>query len=109
MVMYLSQIIAVLATASAAAAASQPSVTIKNGTINGVNVPQFGQEMFLGIPYTQPPVGDLRLRVPQSINASFGTIDATAYGPHCWDSFTTGFVSRCSWSNFDNLSTGNGY
>ncbi|KAE9395826.1 alpha/beta-hydrolase [Gymnopus androsaceus JB14] len=61
--------------------------------------------MFLGIPYTQPPVGDLRLRVPQSINASFGTIDATAYGPHCWDSFTTGFDDNSGFPNSEDCLT----
>ncbi|KAJ7639985.1 alpha/beta-hydrolase [Mycena polygramma] len=77
--------------ACAAVSASQPCVTIGNGTIHGVDLPQFGQNLFLGIPYAQPPVGDLRLRPPQSINTTFETLDATAYGPHCLSSFTTGF------------------
>ncbi|KAJ6554847.1 Alpha/Beta hydrolase protein [Mycena capillaripes] len=57
----------------------------------GVDLPQFGQNLFLGIPYAQPPVGDLRLRPPQPIKKKFGYLDATAYGPHCLSSFTTGF------------------
>ncbi|KAJ7056266.1 alpha/beta-hydrolase [Mycena amicta] len=72
-------------------AATQPSVTIKNGTLLGVDLPQNKQHLFLGIPYAQPPLGDLRLRPPRSINASFGQFDATQYGPHCWSAFTTGF------------------
>ncbi|KAJ7048847.1 alpha/beta-hydrolase [Mycena amicta] len=72
-------------------AARQPSVTIKNGTLLGVDLPQNTQHLFLGIPYAQPPLGDLRLRPPQSINVSFGQLDATQYGPHCWSAFTTGF------------------
>ncbi|KAJ7211466.1 Alpha/Beta hydrolase protein [Mycena rebaudengoi] len=77
---------------AAVAVAKQPSVTIKNGTVRGIFLPQFGQDLFLGIPFAQPPVGNLRLALPQSINTSFGTLDATAYGPHCFSSFTTGFV-----------------
>ncbi|KAJ7307781.1 alpha/beta-hydrolase [Mycena albidolilacea] len=78
--------------ACAAVTASQSCVvTIGNGTIHGVDLPQYGQNLFLGIPYAQPPVGDLRLRPPQSINKAFGSLDATAYGPHCLSAFTTGF------------------
>ncbi|KAF7350016.1 Carboxylic ester hydrolase [Mycena venus] len=50
--------------AFAAVAAQQPTVIIKNGTVRGVDLPQFSQSLFLGIPYAQPPVGDLRLRPP---------------------------------------------
>ena len=40
--------------------------------------------MFLGIPYAQPPLGPLRLTIPQSLNSSFsGTKSATAYFPEC--------------------------
>ncbi|KAJ7484260.1 alpha/beta-hydrolase [Mycena latifolia] len=86
-------------------AGSQPSVTIKNGTVRGVDLPQFGQSLFLGIPYAQPPVGDLRLRPPRSINASFGTLDATAYGPHCWSRFTTGFDDNSGFNNSEDCLT----
>ncbi|KAJ7114841.1 Alpha/Beta hydrolase protein [Mycena epipterygia] len=85
------QVILLAAFACTAAAASQPCVQIDNGTVYGVDLPQFGQNLFLGIPYAQPPVGDLRLRPPHSINKTFGNLDATAYGPHCFSSFTTGF------------------
>ncbi|RPD69259.1 carotenoid ester lipase precursor [Lentinus tigrinus ALCF2SS1-7] len=47
------------------------------GTING------SVESFLGIPYAQPPVGDLRLRLPQLIESYHGTIDATSLGNQC--------------------------
>ncbi|KAJ6572278.1 alpha/beta-hydrolase [Mycena capillaripes] len=88
-----------------AVAALQPSVTIKNGTVHGVDLPQFNQSLFLGIPYAQPPVGDLRLRPPRSINASFGTFDATAYGPHCWSRFTTGFDDNSGFNNSEDCLT----
>ncbi|KAJ7834162.1 Alpha/Beta hydrolase protein [Mycena leptocephala] len=41
--------------ACTAVAASQPYVKIANGTVYGVDLPQFGQNLFLGIPYAQPP------------------------------------------------------
>ncbi|KAF7341340.1 Carboxylic ester hydrolase [Mycena venus] len=85
------QAILIAALACTALAGSQPCVEIANGTVYGVDLPQFGQHLFLGIPYAQPPVGDLRLRPPRSINKKFTNLDATAYGPHCFSSFTTGF------------------
>lgn len=61
----------------------KPSVTIKNGTVNGAYLPTFDQDAFLGVPFAQPPVGDLRLRRPQSLNTSFagGVYEATEYSP----------------------------
>ncbi|KAJ7815173.1 alpha/beta-hydrolase [Mycena olivaceomarginata] len=91
--------------AFAAVAAQQPTVTITNGTVRGVDLPQFSQSLFLGIPYAQPPIGDLRLRPPRSINASFGTLDATAYGPHCWSRFTTGFDDNSGFPNSEDCLT----
>ena len=61
----------------------KPSVTIRNGTVNGAYLPTFDQDAFLGVPFAQPPVGDLRLRRPQSLNTSFagGVYEATEYSP----------------------------
>ncbi|KAF7323561.1 Carboxylic ester hydrolase [Mycena kentingensis (nom. inval.)] len=87
------------------AIAAQPFVMIQTGTILGVDLPQYNQALFLGIPYAKPPVGDLRLRPPRSINASFGTLDATAYGPHCWSRFTTGFDDNSGFENSENCLT----
>ncbi|KAK0890282.1 hypothetical protein LTR91_018840 [Friedmanniomyces endolithicus] len=60
-----------------------PSATVKNGTVTGVHSSAYNQDFFLGVPYAQPPVGDLRFRNPQSINATYGTHAATAYAPIC--------------------------
>ncbi|KAF7318380.1 hypothetical protein HMN09_00347100 [Mycena chlorophos] len=84
---------------------TRPSVTIKNGTLLGVDLPQYNQSLFLGIPYAQPPVGDLRLRPPRSVNASFGTFEATAYSPHCWSRFTTGFDDNSGFPNSEDCLT----
>ncbi|GAA6030800.1 hypothetical protein JCM8097_008882 [Rhodosporidiobolus ruineniae] len=68
-----------------ARASSAPSATIKNGTVVGVELPTFAQEAFLGIPFAQPPMGDLRLRRARSLNTTFegGVFEATEYSPFC--------------------------
>ncbi|RPD57249.1 carotenoid ester lipase precursor [Lentinus tigrinus ALCF2SS1-6] len=47
------------------------------GTVNG------SVESFLGIPYAEPPVGDLRFRLPRLIDAYDGTVNATKFGNQC--------------------------
>jgi hypothetical protein len=65
--------------------ASPLVVTIKNGTIQGRHSSEWNQDFFLGIPYAQPPLGDLRFRWPQSINTSFeATFEASHYGHSCY-------------------------
>ncbi|KAJ7058020.1 alpha/beta-hydrolase [Mycena amicta] len=94
-----------LAACFAPTLAGQPSVAIENGTVLGVDLPQYGQHLFLGIPFAQPPVGDLRLRPPRSVNLSFGQLDATQYGPHCWSAFTTGFDDNSGFNNSEDCLT----
>jgi carboxylesterase type B len=50
---------------------TSPTVTVKNGTLEGVHSTQYNQDFFLGIPFAQPPVGPLRFRAPQSLNTTF--------------------------------------
>jgi hypothetical protein len=48
-----------------------PTAQIKNGTLQGVYSPEYDQDFFLGIPYAQPPVGNLRFRSPVALNESW--------------------------------------
>ncbi|KAF4126953.1 Carboxylesterase type B [Geosmithia morbida] len=62
-----------------------PKVKVLNGTYSGVHSSEYDQDFFLGIPYAQPPVGDLRLRVPQPLNSTWnGTREAAEYSPQCY-------------------------
>jgi len=61
-----------------------PVVTLLNGSYSGINNQHFQQDFFLGIPFAQPPIRDLRLRMPQSLNTSWtGLGNATTYDPAC--------------------------
>lgn len=76
--------VAILAYATTSLAQSVPTVKVLNGTYSGIHNPTYNQDFFLGIPYSQPPIGDLRFRQAQSLNATFnGTRNATEYSRQC--------------------------
>ncbi|KAH8646868.1 lipase [Xylariales sp. PMI_506] len=61
-----------------------PTAATINGTYEGAYLSGWDQDVFLGIPYAQPPLGPLRFKAPQSINTSFTeTRTATSYGYSC--------------------------
>jgi carboxylesterase type B len=61
-----------------------PIAQTKNGTYSGVHNPAFFQDFFLGVPYAQPPVDNLRFTVPQPLDASWdGRRNATQYSSEC--------------------------
>ncbi|RPD58746.1 carotenoid ester lipase precursor [Lentinus tigrinus ALCF2SS1-7] len=60
---------------------STPSVRLGPATVLGTR--NGSVESFVGIPYAEPPVGDLRLRLPQLIESYNGTLNATTYGHPC--------------------------
>ncbi|KAL1634432.1 hypothetical protein SLS58_010673 [Diplodia intermedia] len=63
---------------------STPTAKTINGTYAGRRLADWDQEVFLGIPFAQPPIGQLRFRWPQSLNTSFSEVrDATRYGHTC--------------------------
>ncbi|KAH6883326.1 carotenoid ester lipase-like protein precursor [Alternaria rosae] len=60
-----------------------PTVKTPNGTLTGLHNPHYAQDLFLGIPYAQPPIGPLRYRRPASLAQPYDSFDATRYGPGC--------------------------
>jgi len=63
---------------------SVPTVQTLNGTYSGVHSSVYDQDFFLGIPFAQPPVGDLRFRQAQSLNSSWSdSKPATSYSKEC--------------------------
>lgn len=74
----------VLAEGAVCAAARQPpTVQVKNGTYEGKYVASYNQDLFLGVPFAQPPVGSLRFQNPQPLNTTFKTRKATEYADSC--------------------------
>ncbi|KEF50996.1 uncharacterized protein A1O9_12950 [Exophiala aquamarina CBS 119918] len=62
-----------------------PSVVVKNGTYHGLHQTTYNQDLFLGIPYAQPPVGNLRFQLAQALNTSWSQPrDAKVYSPECF-------------------------
>ena len=59
-------------------------VTIKNGTLIGTSTEEDGILSFKGVPYAQPPVGDLRWKAPLSPKNWIGELDATKYATKAW-------------------------
>lgn len=69
----ITSILAVCAAAAATSSSStdDPRVQVKNGTYIGVRNPTYKQDYFLGMPYAQQPVGNLRFTIPQSLNETW--------------------------------------
>ncbi|KAI0482129.1 Carboxylesterase [Xylariaceae sp. FL0804] len=82
-----------LATAAAAAAATastdnstavQTLVQTPSGPIYTENRTDSGIAVYKGIPFAQPPVGDLRWRSPQAMDAWTSPLNATEVRYHCY-------------------------
>lgn len=56
-------------------------VTISNGVLEGVTHAATGIRIFKGIPFAQPPVGDLRWKEPQPVKNWSGVRKADKFGP----------------------------
>lgn len=65
-----------------AANPNQPTVAISQGTLAG-QIGANGVETFKGIPYAEPPVGDLRWKAPVAAAPWKGLRDASAFGASC--------------------------
>ncbi|KAL9053374.1 MAG: hypothetical protein Q9162_004815 [Coniocarpon cinnabarinum] len=64
--------------------ATGPLAHTTNGTYEGLSLPSYSQDLFLGVPYAQPPTGPLRFQPAQSLNATFDTHQATSYSSECY-------------------------
>ncbi|OHF00001.1 carboxylesterase [Colletotrichum orchidophilum] len=61
-----------------------PTVKVLNGSYEGLFLPNYQQDVFLGVPYAMPPIGNFRFKAPQSINSKWNaTRPATEYGNIC--------------------------
>src|ERR1700719_2178667 len=62
-------------------AAAEPLVATKQGFVRGLETESV--DIFLGVPYAAPPVGDLRWKPPQPHASWSGVLSATKFGGHC--------------------------
>ena len=58
-------------------------VKADNGVIEGAGRQSSGVRIFKGIPFAQPPVGDLRWKEPQPVSNWSGVRPAKQFGPRC--------------------------
>ena len=72
-----------LAAAVAAGAQAPDRVKTANGVVEGKGRQPSGVRIFEGIPFAQPPVGDLRWREPQPVKDWRGVRRADHFGPRC--------------------------
>ncbi len=59
------------------------AVSLEKGDVRGVLIDGGRVELYAGIPYAKPPVGDLRWREPQDPDAWEGVLDADHFAPMC--------------------------
>jgi para-nitrobenzyl esterase len=74
-------VVCALFLAGEALAADQ--VKISSGVVESTTPPRDGVRSFKGIPFAQPPVGDLRWREPQPVKEWAGVRNADHFGPRC--------------------------
>jgi para-nitrobenzyl esterase len=64
-------------------ALSADRIKTSDGIIESTAPPKNGVHSFKGIPYAQPPIGDLRWRDPQPVKNWKGIRKADGFGPRC--------------------------
>ena len=72
-----------LATALAGSATAADRVKTSNGIIEGTGPQSSGVRIFKGIPFAEPPTGDLRWKPPQPVKNWKGVRQAVQFGPRC--------------------------
>src|SRR5215475_7586899 len=72
-----------LALSFTAGASAQDRVKTANGELEGVSDKSSGVRSFKGIPFGEPPVGELRWKPPQPVKNWQGARKADKFGPRC--------------------------
>ena len=72
-----------LGTTLAGEAFAADRVQIANGAIESTAPPSSGVRSFKGIPFAQPPTGELRWKAPQPVENWTGVRNADHFGPRC--------------------------
>src|SRR5262245_10039592 len=72
-----------LATILTCGAFAQDRVKIKDGMIEGTTDKSSGIRTFKGIPFAEPPVGDLRWKPPQPVKKWASVRKTDQFGPRC--------------------------
>jgi para-nitrobenzyl esterase len=80
--MFSSMVLLALLAAGTISAQEVPTVLTTAGQLRGL-ARAGGGAKFLGVPFAQPPVGDLRWREPLAAKSWSGMRDATAFGAPC--------------------------
>src|SRR5215216_1170364 len=68
---------------SAVPAFAVDRVQTANGVVEGRGMRRSGVRIFRGIPFAQPPIGDLRWREPQPVQNWTEVRQAVDFGPRC--------------------------
>jgi para-nitrobenzyl esterase len=73
----------VMCTSSVLPASAANRIKIANGVLESNASPKDRVRAYKGIPFAQPPVGDLRWREPQPVKNWTGARNADQFGPRC--------------------------
>ena len=82
-----------LAVASSAAIAVEEPVELTSGLVTGLELDS-GVQVFRGIPFAAPPVGDLRWKMPRPPIPWKGVFVADSFGPVCMQQRTNALMSE---------------